>query len=221
MSSAKSITLVEEVVLLALDDHSGRLRPMPVLAFSYVLAGAALSDLALAGRIDTDPSQLMVLNPEPTGDPLLDDVLKTLVDGPTGKTTAYWLTKLSQDTRQIEDTAIDRLVERGVLKREERKLLWVIGRRRYPTIDDHERVEVLTRLGQLILSEDLPDPRDAILISLLTGSHLALRIFAGPTYGARTERIQTLAQMDLVGREVGATVNSIIEAMNRAMPVGM
>ena len=215
------LTLVEELVLLALDDRSGRLRPMPVLAFSYALAGAQLSELALAGRIDTDPDKLTVLNAAATGDPLLDDALSLISAGPADETVAHWLGQLSLHSRQTEDTAIERLIERGVLKRSERKLFWVLGLRRYPTVDNHERIEVLTRLGQLILGDDLPDPRDAILLGLLTGAQLAHHIFTGPTYEAHAERMAALARMDLVGRAVGSSVNSIIESLNRTMPPGM
>lgn len=220
MNAAKPLTLVEEVVLLALDDQSGALRPMPVLAYSYVLAGALLSDLALAGRLDTDPQKLTVTSAEPTGDPLLDGPLHIIATAPETQSTAYWLNVFSQDMRQVEATALDRLVDRGVLRRNERKLLWVIGLRRYPTVDNHERVEVLTRLGSLILGNDLPEPRDAILLSLLTGAHLAHRIFTGPTYEVRQQRLATLAQMDLVGREVGSSVNAVIESINRTLPAG-
>ena len=221
MQLEKPITLVEESVLLALDDQTGALRPMPVLAFGYVLAGALLSDLALAGRVDTDPEKLTVINDEATGDALLDDALRQIAEEKTPQTTAHWLTVLSRDARRIQEAAIERLVERGVLRREERKLLWVIAERRYPTVDNHERIEVLTRLAKLILGDALPEPRDAILISLLTGGGLAEHIFTGPTYDARRDRLETLARIDLVGREVGATVNSILENMNRAMTIGI
>lgn len=221
MNTAKPLTLVEDVVLLALDDHTGARRRMPVQAFNLLLAGALLSDLALAGRIDTDPEKLTVLSSDPTGDPMLDGALKLI--GPSGKqqTTAHWLSVISQDIRAVEDAAIERLIQRGILKRSESKLLWALGLRRYPTVDNHERVEVLTRLGALILGDDLPDPKDAILIGLLSGSHLDQVIFTGPTYEARQDRIAALARMDLVGREVSKAVDQIIDALNRMVPLSM
>ena len=221
MSASNSLTLVEDAVLLALDDKTGALRHMPARAFNFLLAGAVLSDLALAGRIDTDPEKLTVINAAATGDPLLDAPLGKIAAGPASKPATHWLSVLADDARDIEKAAIDRLVQRGILKRSESRLLWVLGLRRYPTVDNHERVEVLTRLGALILGDELPDPKDAILIGLLSGCHLDQVIFAGPTYEARQERIAALARMDLVGREVGKAVDTIIDMMNRMVPLSM
>lgn len=213
----QQLTFTEEIVLLALDDKTGAQLPLPVTALGYGLAGAVLADLAVAGKIDTDAKQLTVLDPSPTGDPLLDPWLELIAADKTVHPVAYWLQVLFDRAREIEQPALDRLIERGILKRQDKKILWVIGLRRYPTVDGHERTEVRTRLGQLILGDDLPDPRDAILISLLRGSRLTDRIFSGPEFAARDQRLATLAKMDLVGREVASATTEAITTLSAAM----
>ncbi len=217
---AQQLTFVEEIALLALDDDTGALRPMPVMAFSYALAGAVLCDLAMLNRIDTDPQQLVLLSREFTGDLILDRALARIVNTATPLRVSGWLSQLAEDSRNIEAAAFDRLVERGILKRADKKILWVFGMRRYPTVDNRERTEVRTRLSELILGDDLPDPRDAILISLLIASQLADRIFSGPQYRARDERMTTLAKLDLVGREVAASIDAVTRAL-RSAPLAM
>jgi hypothetical protein len=221
MNTPNTLTLVEDAVLLALDDKTGAVRKMPPRAYDYLLAGALLSDLALAGRIDTDPEKLTVVSAEATGDPLLDGPLTRIAAGPAGKPATHWLWVFAEGARDIERAATDRLVNRGILKRSESKILWALGLRRYPTVDNQERVEVLTRLGSLVLGDELPDPKDAILIGLLTGCRLDTIIFTGPTYESRRERIAALSRMDLVGREVGKAVDTIIDSMNRMVPLSM
>ena len=211
------LTFTEEIVLLALDDKSGAQLHLPVTALSYGLAGAVLADLAVAGKIDTDAERLTVLDPSPTGDPLLDPWLALIAAETTVRPVAYWLSVLADRRAEIEQPALDRLMARGILKRQDKKILWVIGLRRYPTIDGHERTEVRTRLGQLILGEDLPDPRDAMLISLLRGCHLTDHIFEGPEFATREQRLATLAKMDLVGREVATATSAAIIALSTAM----
>jgi hypothetical protein len=213
----QQLTFTEEIVLLALDDKTGAQLPLPVTALGYGLAGAVLADLAVAGKIDTDAKQLTFLDSSPTGDPLLDPWLELIAADKTVHPVAYWLQVLFDRAREIEQPALDRLIERGILKRQDKKILWVIGLRRYPTVDGHERTEVRTRLGQLILSEDLPDPRDAILISLLRGCRLTDRIFSGPEFAARDQRLATLAKMDLVGREVASATTEAITTLSAAM----
>ena len=46
--------VVEEFVLILVDDANGALRPIPQDALKFAIAGAALIDLEMAGRIDTD-----------------------------------------------------------------------------------------------------------------------------------------------------------------------
>lgn len=215
------LTFVEELVLLGLDDRTGALLPTPVMGFNYALAGAVIADLALAGRIDTDLQQLTVLRAEPTGDLLLDNALATIAASPQPKSVSHWLGALSGQRAEMEDEALKRLVARGILRREDKKILWVFGTRRYPTVDNQERTEVKTRLSALILGDDLPDPRDAILISLLTACHLAQHIFAGPEYTARSARLATLARMDQVGREVGSAIDALTRVLMSMHPMGM
>jgi Golgi phosphoprotein 3 len=211
------ITFVEEIVLLALDDETGAPLPLPVTALGHGLAGAVIADLAVAGKVDTDAQQLTVLDRTPTGDLLLDPWLSLIATDPQPHPVTHWLTMLSDRQQEIEKPALERLIARGILRRQDKKILWVIGLRRYPTTDGTERAEVRSRLGALILGEELPDPRDAILLSLLAGCRLTDRIFNGPEFSAREQRLATLAKMDLVGREVAAATSESIEALTLAM----
>lgn len=218
-ASPHTLTFVEDILLLSLDDNTGALLPLPVMGLDYALAGALLCDLALANRIDTDPRQLVVLDRSPTGDPLLDRALGVIAAASAPQSVQHWLGVFASDRATLERAALERLVARGILRQEEKKFLWVFGLRRYPTVDNHERVEVRTRLAGLILGDDLPDPRDAVLISLLTACHLLPRVFDEPRYHARSERIATLARMDLVGREVAAAIDTLSRVLRSATPV--
>ena len=99
MIPSHQLTFVEEIALLALDDASGKRLPMPTLGFSYALAGAALCDLFHLGRIDTDPAALTVLSTAPTGDPILDEVLKVLAAARTPEPVGSWLGVDRKSTR--------------------------------------------------------------------------------------------------------------------------
>ncbi|MBC8009187.1 MAG: GPP34 family phosphoprotein [Burkholderiales bacterium] len=214
-----ALSFVEDILLLSLDDDTGALLPLPVMGLDYALAGALLADLALANRIDTDPNQLVVLDHAPIGDPLLDRALGTITTSTSPQPVSHWLGVFASERATLERAALERLVARGILRQEEKKFLWVFGLRRYPTVDNQERTEVRTRLSALILGDELPDPRDAVLISLLTACHLLARIFDESRYHARSERIATLARMDLVGREVAAAIDTLSRVLRSATPV--
>ena len=63
MSNATPLSLTEELVLVALDDDTGRLIDLLPFSLETAIAAALVMDLTLAGRIDTDPEHLFVLSP--------------------------------------------------------------------------------------------------------------------------------------------------------------
>ena len=68
------LTMPEEIMLLLLDDRTGRPVGLPPPAADFAIAGAVLMELSLHGRIDTDLEQLVVSNQLPTGDGVLDEL---------------------------------------------------------------------------------------------------------------------------------------------------
>ncbi|MCF7837289.1 MAG: anti-sigma factor antagonist [Candidatus Marinimicrobia bacterium] len=203
------VSLAEEIYLLALDEEKGAIKRLPPAALRYALASALLTDLALHDRIDTDLDTLKVLDPSPSGDPLLDDTIKRLAAEAAPQTTAFWLDQLSQSAHAIEERVLERLIAKGILKLEQRQVMWVFETRRYPLQDDRELKEVRTRLRELIMGDEIPDPRDAVLISLADACGLIKDLLPPHDLAAARERIAALARLDLIGRETGRALREI------------
>jgi hypothetical protein len=136
-----------------------------------------------------------------------------IAESPEVHSIHFWIAKISDHKREIEKSAINHLIERGILKRKDKKILWVVGLRRYPTIHNEERLEVRTRLRNLILTDENPNHFDATLISLLQGSYLLEEVFAGESFFDRADRIAFLANSDPVGKEVAATTKDTLDAL--------
>ena len=170
-------TFAEEFLLLALSNPKGEFVREPPERFENVLAGAILMDLALMTRIDTDLDHLILIDAAPTGDPLLDRVLALIEKHPDSKSTAYWIEEIRYHIGDLQETLVGRLIDKGKLKREEKKLLGIIPQKRYAVPQGPEEREVRERLRTTIISEDIPDPRDVLLISLLVSCNLVDRLF--------------------------------------------
>lgn len=67
--------LVEESMLLLLRDEGGSFVRMPTASMRLAIAGAVLTELAGANRIDTDSQHVVLVDDTPTGDRLLDPTL--------------------------------------------------------------------------------------------------------------------------------------------------
>ncbi|MDD9991360.1 MAG: GPP34 family phosphoprotein [Rhodospirillales bacterium] len=204
------LTFVEETCLLLLDEKSGEFLPIHPNILEYALVGAVLVDLAFSYRIDTDPKALIVMDRTPTGQPMLDHVLARIGETTESTDAATWVKILARDEAAVlQKQALDRLAERGILKRQEKKSLLGFRSSRYLTVDGEAAREVKDRIRVLILSDEIPDPRDVALLSLVDACNILTDIFPGGELKNAGTRIKQLRNMDLLGRDVVGAVAEI------------
>ncbi len=210
-----SLTLPEELLLLMLDDSSGRLIESAMPASDYALAGGLLAELALAGRIDSDPQRLYVTNPSPTGDAMLDAALAKLRDGTAPMTTRGWIELLAEDADTLRETLFARLVKAGVLRQVDSRFLWVFADRRYPPVSGREEREVKARLLGVLFNDDIPEPRDSLLIGLARAANLFSLILAEEELARAQPRINQVANLEEINRSLSVAVQEILTQVAR------
>ena len=114
------LTFSEEILVLLLEDERGTLIPIPRTSIECALAGAVLMDLAFANRIDTDLETLMVTDRTPTGNLMLDRTLAKVGAREDTTDTRTWIKVLAtEDADYIREQALVRLVQRGILERQD------------------------------------------------------------------------------------------------------
>lgn len=207
------LNFAEEILLLTLDDKTGAFHNLPKDVIRTALAGTLLMDLALANRIDTDLESLTVVSMKPTGDPLMDQVLQRLQNSDSKHTTSYWVNEIAWHSGKLREQVLQSLIDKGVLKIEDRKILWVFAKRRYPLMNDREVKEVRARLRELVFNQDIPDPREAVLIGLLYACNMVDTLFTEQELPKVMPRLTELAKLDLIGREVAQSIRDIYSAM--------
>ncbi|HBM15105.1 MAG TPA: phosphoprotein [Lentisphaeria bacterium] len=205
------LSFAEEIYLLALDDVTGKISNYSdQVSLSYALIGAVLCELSFIGKIDTDLEKLIVLNSEPTGNKVLDSIFNILSENKEKLPVSYWLKILLSNSGATEDMVLELLIQKGILKKIDEKIFWVFHTRRYPIIDDREIKSVEERIKHLVLDDtDFPDPREAVLVSLIKASNLFETILSPKELKRAEKRIQSLAKIDLIGREVVNMINEI------------
>lgn len=203
------LTIAEEILLLFLDEQKGTFVRAPDFQLELALGGAVLMDLALANRVDTDPERLFVVDPTPIGNELLDEILVRVGESGEDRSVEYWLNDLREGVEALMERLIDSLVARGVLRRVEEKVLWVFESRRYPVIDDREEREVKRRITNALFSDEIPDPRDIVIISLVNACDLFGVILNPREVENVRARADQIARMDLIGQAVGNTIGEV------------
>ena len=199
---------VEEILLLLLRDEGGKFVAVPGIALDNALAGGVLMDLALENRIDTDPERLILVDPTPVGDSLLDPTLAAIADGEQ-RDALYWVGQTALRAAEIRRQALSRLVERGILEHDEGRFLWVFRSRRYPIIDGRAEREVKLRILGVLLSDDIPDPRDIVIIGLADACGLLPGLLPKGEYDKARARIDQVRRLDLIGQATSRAIHDI------------
>lgn len=200
MATASPLSLTEELVLVALDDESGHLMTLLPFSLETAMAAALLMDLTLAGRIDTDADHLFVLSSAPTGHPILDELLTTIVNEPHPLSSAQWLRRLAVPGPELRDRVLEQLVQRGVLKSVEKRWLWVFTTRAYPPTSGLEEREVKSRVMTLLNNDEIPNARDAMLIGLLRATGIMERLLSESEHHRLRARIDQISELEEVSR---------------------
>lgn len=205
------LRFAEEVMLLLLDDEGQRFLRVPDWSLRYALGGAVLMDLAMEDRIDTDLEKLMLVDPTPVDDDILDPLLAEIADdaaahGSDAHDSRFWVERAAAHSDEIREAAIGRLIERGILESHEGRFLWVFRSRRYPVIDGTAEREVKLRILELLFSDMIPTPRDVVIICLADACGIFSELLTRRELANVTPRIRELRQLDLIGQAVTAAV---------------
>lgn len=180
-------TLVaEDLLLLLLDDEKGT---MAASTHEQALfGGAVLVELALAGLVEVEEKRGIWHTPKVTvagsastpTDPLLAEALATVAERPRSATGL--VPRLGKGVR---DELARRLESRGILEREERKVLGLFPSTRWPAADlAHER-QVRERLHGVLVHGLTPDPRSGALVALLHAVDQAHKVIDSDSVSSR------------------------------------
>ena len=206
---------VEEILLLILDTDNGEIgHRFPPQSRAVVFAGAALTDLALELLIGTNADQLIVTDATPLGSALLDPILADIAQSSENpRDTAFWISQLARQSGRIREQALTRLIERGYLEAESGGQVCLspgVSRiRRYTNPDGRTTEDVQLRIMRTLFRDEIPDPRDIVIISLAAASGVFESILSPDELALVRGRIDLICQMDLIGREVAAAIRQV------------
>ena len=208
--------LAEDLLLLLTDDTTGR-AVADSTRLGLGLAGGVLLELAERGRVDVvgpgepvRPGRLVVRDGSPTGDAVLDEALRRLAARRPGKPQDV----LPGLAKQLREALLARLVERGILRAEERRVLGVFPTRSWPAVDSAHEDAVRRGLRDVLVIGRIPDPREAALVSLLHAVGQVPKVLAGP--GTDKGELKRRAKAIAEGEFAGAAVRKAVEAVSAA-----
>ena len=203
------LRFAEEIMLLLLEDEGKRFLNVPDASLRYALAGAVLMDLAMEDRIDTDLEKLILVDPTPLDDDLLDPVLADIAVATATHDARYWVERAAGGAYRTREAALERLIARGILERREDRFLWMFRSRRYPLIDGEAELEVKLRIMEVLFADVVPTPRDVVIICLADACGIFAELLSSEDLREVQPRIELVRGMDLIGRAVVAAIRDI------------
>jgi hypothetical protein len=213
MTESKPLFLQEELLLLALRDEEGTIS---AAMYPYALAGAILAELMLHERIRVDdPKKKMVqvLSNSPLGDPLLDECLERIARDDRPDSLADWVERFTA-VRHLKDRVAEGLCERGILRAEKGRFLFVFPKVTYPEVDHGPEGRILQRLRSAIFEESEEiDTRTAVLLSLASSTGMLPTVFDPEELKPGQAHIDRITQ----GEQVGQAAKEAIDAMQAAL----
>ena len=171
-----STLIAEDLLLLLLDDDSGRLTGTTYLDAG--IGGAVLVELALGGLVEVRKgrgwwarAKVVPLVSDPPADPLLVEALDVVRS--RERTAQDLVTRLGRKRR---DVLLERLRDRGIVEEHEDRVLGLYSRRRWPTVGTAHEDDVRRKVGDALVRGSRPDDRTAALIAVLSALDLTHKV---------------------------------------------
>ena len=209
-STTYQLTLPEDLILLLLNEENGYFHQVPGWDLNCAVTGAVLAELSIQDRIDTDLDSLFLVDSTKTGHPALDPILEEIAGEKAQHDTQYWIERLAHRAESVVDITLDRLVDLRILDRHDGDFYTLARSSGHWNIFENpqggsQMQSVRARISNAILLDDIPDPRDALLISLVNACDVFR--FMYQLDEEVEDRIKLICRMALIGRSIAAAVS--------------
>jgi Golgi phosphoprotein 3 len=168
------LSIAEGLYLIALDDEEGRLLSAADKSYIYGLLSAALLELYILKKISLDNGTVSVVDTVGTANGVLDKILNKVR---SGLSFTENLESLHHDFVDIKEDMDSLLVQRGILKREETKLLWIPLSERMDNSNYAFEQEIRNGLQAVVLKQAKPPQSLIILLSLIYDCKILSEVF--------------------------------------------
>jgi len=168
------LSIAEGLYLIALDDEEGRLLAAAEKTIIPCLLSAAVLEMYIHKKISLDGGRVQVIDSSGTGNGVLDKILQKLHSG-TG--IIEQVQELEHHFKDIMTDLNGLLAQRGILQKEETKLLWIPLSERMDNANYAFEEEIRNNLKAMVFKSAKPSPSFAVLMSLIYDCNILEEVF--------------------------------------------
>lgn len=211
------LTLLEQLMLLALRDDKGSVMFSASTALPYGLAGAVLLELFFDGKITHQDKKIKVIDQNLIDDIVLNEALSLMKNSSKDHNPKYWVQKINSKVKKLKQRVIDKLVEQQILNREGHKILWFFNIDRYPTLDVVPEMEIRNKIRNIVLNDYKPTEREIALLSLMKACSLINEVFQRGERKIAKKKIKKLIENQKMSKDVSSAVTDITQEITAAV----
>lgn len=168
------LSIAEGLYLIALDDEEGRLLAAAEKSIVPALLSAIILELYLQKKVSLNNGHISVVDSTGTGNGILDSVLLKLH---SGAELIPEIKKLEGDFKDLLGDFNQLLAQRGILRKEETKLLWIPLSERMDNANYAFEQEIRNNLQAMVFKSAKPSPAFAVLMSLIYNCDILDEVF--------------------------------------------
>jgi Golgi phosphoprotein 3 (GPP34). len=207
-----NLNLVDQLTLLALDDEKGNFIT-DSFSFPYGLAGAIILELSLQERIVVEGKKLKVKSTETCGDALLDHFLDMISGSKKERSIQTWVETIGEKYSYIKEETVEKLIKEGILRREEKKILWIFSVDKFPTENAKPENLLRKRLNDILLNDREVDMQEIMLISLIDMCELNNEVYGKERAKELKKKIKEIIEKGQLSSSIGKAVKEIHDAV--------
>jgi hypothetical protein len=210
--------LAEDLLLLVTDNASGRLS-VPSAQVDAGLGGATMIELSLLSKVDLScdrdqgkPGRIIVRDPSPAGDEVLDVALGILIKRQGSKP----FTAIRPLGKNLRQALYERLAGSGAIRPGRGRALGIFPTRTWPAQDAQHEQQVRQLVTQALVQQTAPDGRTAALIALLHALRCEHKIIDPRPYHLSRRQLRARAAEIAERNWASEAVRKVISDMNGA-----
>ncbi len=168
------LSIAEGLYLIAMDDEEGRLLAAAEKTIVPGVISACILELHLLKKVQLINGKISVLDTIGTGNGILDNVLKKIKSGGDFLET---VDNLAHHFKDIQHDLNELLVQRGILKKEATKLMWIPLSERLDNANYGFEQEIRNGLKVIVFKDAKPTPAFVVLMSLIYDCNILDEVF--------------------------------------------
>lgn len=191
MNTNLNLTLLDKLVLLALDDEKGSF-VADSMTFGYCIAGAALFELSIQDRIRIIDNRIKITNKMKLNDEVLDYCMEIIADSKKDRKINHWIEALGNKAGKMRRKTLDKLIALDILEEKENKILWVFTSKKYPTKNETPENLIRKRLLDIINKRTKAEVDEIMIISLVDVCGLNKEVYGKEMAKKRAKDIKSI-----------------------------